>query len=260
MRKLLSLLLLFVSLVFAQAQPGKSLDLNVFKDRNQTVKNAVAPGLYIIQQQYIALDSAGKEYGFNNQDNFGAVYSVGIRIKEGIILPSSFKYPGNFDPNFEPYKTTHTTRTSGIKARNVDSVKYDALKVADLQADIPRINLAAANDYFPIKHYKDVKEAKLALIYTDDITKLEQEPAKINILQVDDLNWDDKGIAQPKNLVIGNKTALGGVLFHEEVSFGKVVYQPVAFYENVNGSWVFTAIDIKQSPAGGLNPIDKKKK
>ena len=260
MHKALFLILLATFSLIAEAQPGKGLDLNVLKDRNLTVKNAVAPGLFIVQQQYIAVDSAGKEYGFNNEDNFGTVFSIGIRIKEGIVLPSSFNTPGNFDPNFEPYKANFTTRTSGIKMREIDSLKYHELKVTDLQPAVPRINQAPNENYFPIKDYKDVKEGKLVLVFTEDLAKLQQEPAKTNIVQVEDLTWDDKGIAQPKNLLIGNRTLLGGVLFHEEVSFGKVLYQPVAFYENINGSWVLKAIDIKQSPAGGLNPIDKKKK
>ncbi len=255
---LLSILLMIAG--FAIGQTGKGLDLDLFKDRNQTIKNAVGPGLYLVQQQYTVVDSAGKEYGFNNQDNFGTVYSVGVRIKEGIVLPSTFNTPGSSDPNFEPYKVGYTTRTSALKMRLVDSLKYSEIKIADLQAEIPRINQPAENDFFPIKHFKDVKEGKLVIVMADDAGKLDGEVPKTNIIQVMDLTWDDKGIASPKNLLIGKLNVLGGVLFHEEVSFGKVLYQPIAFYENINGTWVLRAIDFKQSPASGLNPIEKKKK
>lgn len=260
MQRYIFLLLFSISAIYAQAQPGKGLDLNIFKERNQTVKNAVAPGLYLMQQLYIAVDSAGKEYGFNNQDNFGTIYSIGIKIKEGLLLPTTFNTPGLFDPNFEPYRAGYTTRTSGVKARGVDSLKFQALDIADLNIEVPRIAQATGDEYFVIKDYKGVTEGKLVLWYADDITKLDKETLKSNIIQVDEVVWDDKGIAQPKNILIGNKTLIGGVFFHEEVSFGTVTYQPVAFFENIEGTWMLKAIDIKQSPAGGLNPIDKKKK
>jgi hypothetical protein len=255
-------LLLFIFILFAgllKAQPGKNLDLGLFKDRNITVKNAVAGGLFIVQQQYIAVDSAGKEYGFNNQDNFGTVYSVGLRVKEGIVLPTTFNTPGLFDANFEPYRAGYTTRTSGIQYRHVDSVKFDALKVTDLQAEVPRINQPATVEYFPLKQYKDIKEGKLVIVFSEDVAKVETESVKTFIVQVEELEWDVKGLSQPKNLLLGNRSVIGGVLFHEEVSFGKVLYQPVAFFENINGAWVLQAIDMKQSP-GGLSPIEKKKK
>lgn len=260
MQKILFFLFLIASTTFAVAQPGKGLDLNIFKDRNQTVKDAVSPGLYLVRQDFIAVDSAGKEYGFNNQDNFGTIYSVGIKIKEGLLLPSTFNTPGLLDPNFEPYRAGYTTRTSDIKTRTIDSVKYQQQKVTDLNPEVPRIEQAPADDFFMLKDYTDITSGKLVMIYADDMSKIDQEPLKTNVIQVDDIVWDDKGMAQPKGILIGNKSLIGGVLFHEEVTFGNVYYQPVAYYENINGSWVLKAIDIKQSPAGGLNPIDKKKK
>ncbi len=260
MQRFIVLVMLSVVTTIAMAQPGKGLDLNIFKDRNQTVKDAVAQGLYLVRQEFIAVDSAGKAYGFNNQDNFGTVYSIGIKIKEGLLLPSTFNTPGLFDTNFEPYRAGYAARTSDIKARGVDSLKYQSLSVANLVTEVPRVTQPAADDYFMLKDYTDVKEGKLVMLYTDDIVKIDEEQLKCNVIQVDDISWDENGIAQPKNILIGNKTLIGGVLFHEEVSFGNVHYQPIAYYENINGTWMLKAIDIKQSPAGGLNPIDKKKK
>jgi hypothetical protein len=244
----------------SQAQPGKGLDLNLFKDRNQTVKNAVAPGLFLVQQNFIAVDSAGQEYGFNNQDDFGTIYSIGIKVKEGLLLPSTFNTPGLLDSNFEPYRAGYSTRNSSIKTRGIDSLKYDNIDLASFNDQVPRINQANDDEYFGIKDYKSVTNGKLLLVYADDITKLDKETLKTNIIQVDELVWDDKGYAQPKNIVIGNKTLIGGIFFYEEVTFGAVTFEPVAFFENINGAWILKAIDIKQSPGGGLNPIDKKKK
>jgi len=249
----------FISLL-AQAQPGKGLDLNLFKDRNQTVKNAVAPGLFLVQQNFIAVDSAGEEYGFNNQDNFGTIYSIGIKVKEGLLLPSTFNTPGLLDPNFEPYRAGYTTRNSSINARGIDSLKYDNVDLARFNNQVPRIDQTNNDEFFGIKDYKGVTDGKLLLLYADDIAKLDKETLKTNIIQVEELVWDDKGMAQPKNIVIGNKTLIGGIFFYEEVTFGTVTFQPVAFFENNNGAWMLKAIDIKQSPGGGLNPIDKKKK
>jgi hypothetical protein len=260
MQRFIFLLVLSFTSVLAQAQPGKGLDLNLFKDRNQTVKNAVAPGLYLIEQDFIAVDSTGTEYGFNNQDDFGTIYSIGIKVKEGILLPSTVKTPGLLDPNFEPYRSGYTTRTSGMKARGVDSLTFVSIDLANLNSEVPRIAQAAAEQYFSVKDYKGVTDGKLVLLYADDITKLDKETLKSNIIHIEELVWDDKGIAQPKNIVIGNKTLIGGVFFYEEVTFGTVTYEPVAFFENLEGAWMLKAIDTKQSPAGGLNPIDKKKK
>lgn len=260
MQKGLILLLLTVTVTIAMAQPGKGLDLNLFKDRNQTVKDALAPGLYLVRQEFIAIDSAGKEYGFNNQDNFGTVYSIGIKIKEGLLLPSTFNTPGLFDTNFDPYRGNYTTRTSKMQSRMVDSLNYQTLNVTDLKPEVPRVEQAPAEDFFTLKDYADIKSGKLVMLYADDMAQIDQATIKSNIIQVDDIEWDDKGIAQPKGILIGNKSLIGGVLFHEEISFGNVLYQPVAYYEFLNGSWMLRAIDIKQSPAGGLNPIDKKKK
>lgn len=260
MQKPLLVCLLLAITLATFAQPGKGLDLGLFKDRNQAARNAVAPGVYLVRQDYIVVDSAGKGYGYDNKETFGTYYSVGLRIKEGFLLPSTFNTPGEFDPNFEPYKQTHKTKTSHVKSRLVDSLKYADVKLADIQADVPRVNQPTTGDCFQLKDYKDVKEGKLLLVYADDMAKLNEQAAKTHILQVEELVWSDEGIAQPKNLILGGKAVIGGVLFHEEVSFGRIVYQPVAFFEMINGAWVLKAIDIKQSPAGGLNPIDKKKK
>lgn len=98
MRKILAIILLLASFHSAAAQISQSL-LN--SPNQQLVETAVEDAFIILQQDYQLLDTAtNTRYGWNHQELFNSIYSVGIRVEEGYVVNDRFMAPWKYDTRY----------------------------------------------------------------------------------------------------------------------------------------------------------------
>lgn len=67
--------------------------------------NIVSPALFLFRQSFqVADNKTGDLYGLNNQDEFGAEVSIGIKVKDGFVLTDKAMRPWAYNRKFDEYK------------------------------------------------------------------------------------------------------------------------------------------------------------
>lgn len=120
------LLSFFVFVANAQAQLVVRKPVAV-----QWTENIVSPALFLFRQSFqVADNKTGDLYGLNNQDEFGAEVSIGIKVKDGFVLTDKAMRPWAYNRKFDEYKekykpVPYLSQYSEIEA----GVKYDSLNI-----------------------------------------------------------------------------------------------------------------------------------
>lgn len=99
MKKTIIISLLLASFHSVAAQISQSL-LN--SPNQQLVESAVKDAFVVLQQDYQLLDTAtNTRYGWNHQELFNSIYSVGILMKDGIVVTDRFTAPWRYDARYQ---------------------------------------------------------------------------------------------------------------------------------------------------------------
>jgi len=100
MRKLLCILFFFTQLLNAQ-----SFDFSLKSANQQLIENAVQGGIFLMEQHYLLRDTVtGECFGKNNQDSFGKVLSLGVKVKQGYCITNRAVCPWKYDADFKRYQ------------------------------------------------------------------------------------------------------------------------------------------------------------
>lgn len=259
---LLSILVLWTTATMGQRPAnGNLLDLNPFKERNIAIKEALLPGVFLIQEKYVVVDKDGNEFGSAGQDFFSTRYFIGAATADGLLLPHNATQPEVGDSLFESYKADYTASITQVSYRSAsDSTTFTDVDMdKELDMEVPLV-MQGFTSAFATHGYKDVKEAKLLLFVVNDGDDIATTVPRISVITLDDIEWNAEGIADIKDITIRNTTTIGGVLFYEEVDFASISYQMIGFYEQKDGNWYIQAVDAQSAPANELSPIGNKKK
>lgn len=259
-----TIILLLSIFILGQAFAQRPVfDLNPFQERNIAIKEALMPGVVLLQVKYVVVDKDGNEFGSDGKDFFSTRYYVGAATEKGIMLPAIALKPEVGDSLFETYKTDYTARISAIGYRSATDTSaftsVDVSKELDLEN---RTLLVEQKQKFEGHSHNDVSEGKLLLFVIDEGKDPATTVPRVSVITVDDLKWDAKGMADIKDIAIRNTTTIGGVFFYEKVDFASISYQMLGFYEQDNGNWYIQAVStpVEEAPANELSPIGNKKK
>lgn len=99
MRKIITYLIIStLSLNYAIAQ----FPQNFFNSSNQhLVEQAVENGIVLLQSDYQLLDTTNNtRYGWNNQNVFNSIYSIGVKIENGFLVTDDFTTPWKNDARY----------------------------------------------------------------------------------------------------------------------------------------------------------------
>lgn len=72
------------------------------------IEKAVLPGLFISQQSFQICDpSTGDLFGLNGNEEFDVVYSLGVKLRDGILLTDKAVRPWKYSDEYGPYSSDY---------------------------------------------------------------------------------------------------------------------------------------------------------
>lgn len=126
-RVIVSLVILIVSFNCAIAQFSQSL----FNSSNQQlVEQAVKEGIVLLRQDYQLLDTlSNTRYGWNHQEVFNSIYSIGFNVKGSYIVNERFIRPWQFDQRYKEFRdTTYIPVISKTYSKSILDTAYTNIK------------------------------------------------------------------------------------------------------------------------------------
>lgn len=97
----------------------------------QWTENMVSPALFLFRQSFqVADNKTGDLYGLNNQDEFGAEVSIGIKVKDGFVLTDKAMRPWAYNRKFDEYKEKYKPVPYLSQYSEIETgVKYDSINI-----------------------------------------------------------------------------------------------------------------------------------
>ena len=184
MRKILAIILLLASFHSAAAQISQSL-LN--SPNQQLVETAVEDAFIILQQDYLLLDTAtNTRYGWNHQELFNSIYSVGIRVEEGYVVTDRFMTPWKYDTRYINLNNTayrpiiSNTQYRTLHDTTMTRVQYDEQACLPIKDNLLYRTCSIANECrgLTIDTLHGTKEGWLVwLVASDSTLTSDSEPS-----------------------------------------------------------------------------------
>lgn len=126
-RIIVSIVVLIASLNCAVAQFSQSL---FNSSSQQFVEQAVKDGVVLLRQDYQLLDTlSNTRYGWNHQEVFNSIYSVGFKVEGGYVVNERFVRPWNFDQRYRELRdTTYVPVISRTRCKSMADTIYTDVK------------------------------------------------------------------------------------------------------------------------------------
>lgn len=126
-RIIVSIAVLIASLNCAVAQFSQSL---FNSSSQQFVEQAVKDGIVLLRQDYQLLDTlSNTRYGWNHQEVFNSIYSVGFKVEGGYVVNERFVRPWNFDQRYRELRdTTYVPVISRTRSKSMADIVYTDVK------------------------------------------------------------------------------------------------------------------------------------
>ena len=172
----LMIMVLLSNICFAQFAFTKSVG-------QQYAETVTKSGLFISKQSFrISNKKSGKVYGYNGKSYFGIQYSVGIKVKDGIILTDKVVRPWEYDNNFSQYKEEYDpilykSEFSGIEDKiTFDTLSYNVGETAVLVEDEAYMFSSStfSGEGFSIDNTKGEKEGWVVWVMSDEDAEISQ--------------------------------------------------------------------------------------
>ena len=98
-------------------------------DNQNFLKLAISPSLFLTSQSFqVSNKEDGKMYGFNGKQEFGESYSVGVKIRDGIVLTEKAVRPWEYDANYDKYRDGYApVRYQSHYSETQEEAQYDTL-------------------------------------------------------------------------------------------------------------------------------------
>lgn len=126
-RIIVSIVVLIASLNCAVAQFSQSL---FNSSSQQFVEQAVKDGVVLLRQDYQLLDTlSNTRYGWNHQEVFNSIYSVGFKVEGGYVVNDRFVRPWNYDQRYRELRdTTYVPVISKTRCKSMADTVYTDVK------------------------------------------------------------------------------------------------------------------------------------
>ena len=128
MKKIIISIVVFIaSLNCAVAQFSQSI---FNSSSQQLVEQAIRDGVVLLKQDYQLLDTiSNARYGWNHQEVFNSIYSIGFKVGNGYVVNERFVRPWNFDQRYNEFgDTTYIPIISKTQSRLITDTIYTDVK------------------------------------------------------------------------------------------------------------------------------------
>lgn len=218
--------------------------LTAAQNNHHLVNKAVDGAVYLVKQEYYLKSPSGQKVGRGILSYYGQTYRVGILVNRDLWIPSSIRQPWKFDPNYKDRKEEHSpVALSEIGIRNINLM--EEFRTFPLVNQVDTTNSLWSFSYGLIG--LDVSDSlpasgNLTLYYLDANKSPEDAPVKSTTIRLKDIVWDKSGIAEIIDVHYKDRIILGGVMFSEKVSLGRIDIELVAIYTDMDNNWVLQAV------------------
>lgn len=217
--------------------------LVALQNNQNLVNKAIDGAIYLVRQEYLLESATGEKLGRGILDYFGKSYRIGVLVNRDLWIPSSIRSPWKEDPNFKEYEAEHKPACSLTKVKKINSDKdyrVFEIKQLNLEASLtsfkPGIAGLNASDSLP-------QNGKLLVYYVEADSSPDEAEIKSTNISLNQISWDNEGMAEVKDIEFKDRSVLGGALFVEKVSLGKIDIELVAVYTDVEDNWVLQAVN-----------------
>lgn len=126
-RIIVLIVVLIASLNCAVAQFSQSL---FNSSSQQFVEQAVKDGVVLLRQDYQLLDTlSNTRYGWNHQEVFNSIYSVGFKVEGGYVVNERFVRPWSYDQRYRELRdTTYVPVISKTRCKSMADTVYTDVK------------------------------------------------------------------------------------------------------------------------------------
>ncbi|MDF9798775.1 hypothetical protein OKW21_004038 [Catalinimonas alkaloidigena] len=250
MRKAVEFILVFYTLCFFKVEVHAQIDstsiripqLVALQNNQNLVNKAIDGAIYLVRQEYMLESSSGERLGRGILDYFGKTYRIGVLVNRDLWLPSSIREPWRTDPNFKEYEADFEPFCSLTKVKAINSDNdYRVFEIKKLNLESPLTSFKPgvaglnASDSLP-------QNGKLLVYYVEEDNSPDESVIKSTNINLNQISWDNEGMAEVKDIQFKDRMILGGALFVEKVSLGKIDIELVAVYTDVEENWVLQAV------------------
>lgn len=254
-RIIVSIVVLIASLNCAVAQFSQSL---FNSSSQQLVEQAVKGGIVLLRQDYQLLDTlSNTRYGWNHQEVFNSIYSVGFKVEGGYVVNERFVRPWNFDQRYRELRdTTYVPVISKTSCKSmVDSVYIDVKYNPDYKRCIKdsliyRVD-SLVHERRGLKIDSSLGEKEGWLVWVTSADSLLQENTQLSVVTYKHkitIEENKKEYALPKPAT--SKNIMAGILVvPNNTQVGVLDFQIVGYaYRKGNDWYVIRDVEIATIP------------
>ncbi len=210
---------------------------------NQNLLNQAIDGaVYLVRQEYLVESPSGERMGRGILNYFGKAYGIGVLVNRDLWMPSSTRTPWKEDVNFKEVEEKYKPVCSLTKVKKINSsAEYRVFEIKELKLDgaltrfQPGIAGLNASDSLP-------PSGKLLVYYVEAGESPDEANIKSTTIDLKQVDWNAQGTADIKDVQFKDREVLGGALFTEKISLGKIEIELVAIYAREEDHWLLQAV------------------
>lgn len=216
--------------------------LMAIQNNQNMVNKAIEGAVYLVRQEYLLETPKGEKLGRGILDHFGKSYRIGILAQSHLWIPTSIRKPWEDDPHFAERKEANKPVCSHTKIKKINvKEEYRGFKVDYMDTSFtltsfdPGLTGLSLSDTLPTS-------GNLILYYLETGESPDNSAIKSTNIRLKQIEWDKKGIAEVEDIQYKGRIIIGGVMFTEKISLGRIDIELVGLYTDVNKNWVLQAV------------------
>lgn len=216
--------------------------LVALQNNQNLLSKAIDGAVYLVRQEYLLESASGERMGRGILNYFGKEYTIGVLVERDLWIPSFVRRPWQNDPNFEEYKDEYEPVCSYTKIKPIDrEEEYRVFEVKEMNLSNsltsfqPGLNGLSVSDSMPQK-------LRLLLYYVENGASPDESEIKSTTINLNTVEWNPQGMAEIDDIKFKDRQVLGGAVFTEKVSLGRIDIELVALYALEKDNWILQSV------------------
>ena len=239
---------------------AQSLLDNILGKDQLIIEMAIQKSCFLIRQDYILKDTAGLEYKSPNQEYFGRGYAIGVVSGKQLWTTALSRKPWVSDVNFTPQKGKFTPENYQSALRPVTALQFEKAQIWTptivnevAVGKFERFEGATQGESKPTK-------GRLAVFYIKEGENPDSAAIQIATVQISNIQWDTKGMANEDHINLKGKRILGGALFTEKIGYGTISFELSGIYvktEHLTDPWRIHQLPVPPKPVAPQTSVQQ---
>jgi hypothetical protein len=216
--------------------------LVALQNNQNLVTKAIDGAVYLVRQEYLLESASGERMGRGILNYFGKEYTIGVLVDRDLWIPTYVRKPWQSDPNFAEYKDEYEPLCSYTKIKPINSEEeYRVFEVKEMNMSNcltsfqPGFRGLTMSDSLP-------STLKLLLYYVEAGASPDESEIKSTTINLNSVKWNEQGMAEIDDVKFKDRQVLGGAVFTEKVSLGRIDIELVALYAQEKDNWILQSV------------------